>query len=318
MILNLLDGSGNPVLDGLGAPIQVATDSNGFYSFTLVPVGTYRVSQNQPAGYGSVSDVDGANNNLIGDETPIVMTPGLVVTGRDFVEIEFGAISGNVFKDTNADGTGDTAFAGVTLTLLDGSGNPVDGDSLTPGVQSVTAITGIDGSYRFDGLFPGDYQVAETQPSGFGSVSDVDGGNLDLIGNITPITVNPGQEVTGRDFVEIELGSISGYVYVGSDPLANVTLTLLDEFGNPVDGDPNTPGIQPISTVTDSLGYYEFTGVIPGVYQVAQAQPYGYDSFGDIDGGDLDIIGDVDTDHDPARPAQPEQQLHRNPRHLPG
>lgn len=292
VILNLLDGFGNPVLDGLGAPIQVATDSNGFYSFTLVPTGTYRVSQNQPAGYGSVSDVDGANNNLIGDETLIVMTPGLTVSSRDFVEIEFGAISGRVFKDTNADGTGDTLFSGVTLILLDASGNPVDADSLTPGVQFVTSVTGIDGYYRFDNLLPGDYQVAETQPSGFGSVSDVDGGNLDLIGNIAPLTVNPGQEVIERDFVEIELGSISGYVYVGSNPLANVTLTLLDQFGIPVDGDPNTSGIQPISTVTNSLGYYEFPGVIPGIYQVAQAQPYGYDSVGDIDGGDFNIIGD--------------------------
>ena len=291
--VNLLDSLGNPVLDGLNAPIETTTNSSGFYSFTQVPAGSYRVSQNQPAGYASVSDVDGANNNLIGDETPLIMTPGLAVTGRDFVEIQFGSISGSVFKDTDDDGTGDTFFSGVTITLLDGSGNPVDGDPLTSGIQPVTMITTIDGSYRFANLLPGNYQVSEFQPSGYGSVSDVDGGNPDLIGNIVPLTVNPGQEVVGRDFIEIELGSISGYVFVGTVELANVTLTLLDGFGIPVDGDPDTPDIQPIETVTDSQGYYQFTGVIPGVYQVAQMQPYGYDSFGDIDGGDIDIVGDV-------------------------
>ena len=293
VVLNLLDGSGSPMLDGLGDPIQVSTNGSGFYQFTLVPAGNYRVSQNQPSGYASVSDVDGANNNVVGDETPIIITPGLVVTNRNFVEIQYGAISGRVFKDTNDDGTGDTVFPGVTITLLDGSGNPVDGDPNTSGVQLVTRVTGVDGSYRFADLLPGTYQISETQPSGYGSVSDVDGGNPNLIGNIAALTVDPGEEIIERDFVEIELGTISGYVFVGSTPLGGVTLTLLDENGDPVDGDPNTPGVQPITTVTSGTGFYQFTGVTPGTYQVGQTQPYGYDSFGDIDGGDINIIGDV-------------------------
>ena len=293
VVLNLLNASGSPVLDGLGTPIQVTSGPGGFYSFTLVPVGSYRVSQSQPAGYGSVSDVDGANNNVIGDETPILVTPGLVVTNRNFVEIQFGSMAGSVSKDSDNNGSGDAAFAGVSLTLLDGSGNPVDGDPNTNGVQPFTRVSDVNGNYSFTNLFPGSYQIAETQPSGYGSVSDVDGGNLNLIGNIAALTVAPGQNVTGRDFVEIELGSISGFVYVGASPLANITLTLLDSSGDPVDGDPNTPGVQPVTTVTDSNGHYTFTGVTPGNYLVAQTQPFGYNSSGDKDGGDLDIIGDL-------------------------
>ncbi|MEZ4626005.1 MAG: SdrD B-like domain-containing protein [Thermomicrobiales bacterium] len=146
---------------------------------------------------------------MIGDETPIVMTPGLDVTGRDFVEIEFGAISGSVLADVDDNGTGEAPLAGVTLTLLDGAGDPV-----------ATTTTDALGGYRFDDLFPGIYQVLESQPSGYGSVSDVDGGNPNHIGNVAAITVNPGQEVGGRDFIEIELGTISGYVFAGATPLA--------------------------------------------------------------------------------------------------
>ncbi|RYD21774.1 MAG: hypothetical protein EOP88_10225 [Verrucomicrobiaceae bacterium] len=291
--LNLLDGSGSPVLNSVGNPIRTTSGAGGFYTFTQIPVGTYRVSQNQPSGFGSVSDADGANNNVIGDETPIIITPGLAVTNRNFVEILLGSIAGSVFDDTDNDGNGDAPLAGVIVTLLDGSGNPVDGDPGTGDIQFVTRVTDVNGAYHFTDLFPGSYQVSQTQPSGYGSLSDVDGANPNIIGSVSAVVVAPGEHVTGRDFVVIKLGSISGYVYVGSAPLAGVTLTLLDDNGDPVDGDPDEPGIQPITTVTDSTGHYVFTGVMPGDYRVAQIQPLGYDSFGDLDGGDVNIIGDV-------------------------
>ncbi|MCW1925853.1 SpaA isopeptide-forming pilin-related protein [Luteolibacter arcticus] len=276
--LTLRDGSGTPITTTVTLP-------DGSYLFANLPPGTYRVSQSQPAGYASVSDVDGANNNLIGDETPIVLLPGDDVTGRDFVEVEYGSIAGSVFDDSDDDGSGDTPIAGVTLSLLDGAGQPVL-DGLN---QPITTVTGANGSYLFANLLPGSYQVAETQPTGYGSVSDVDGGNLDFIGNLTAIAVAPGQDVTGRDFVEIRLGAISGFVYAGTDPLAGVTLALLDEHGDPVlDGNGD-----PITTITGPDGSYSFTGVFPGTYQVGQVQPDGYDSFSDADGGDNNLIGDV-------------------------
>ena len=195
VVLNLLNGSGNPVLDGFGDPIRVASGAGGFYSFTLVPVGNYQVSQNQPSGYGSVSDVDGANNNVVGDQTPIVVTPGLVVTDRNFVEIRLGSISGYVYVDASP-------LAGVTLTLLDAFGNPVDGDPNTSGIQLVTTVTDSNGFYRFNGVMPGLYQVGQTQPFGYVSTGDADGGNFDIVGDLTKILVLPGVENTDNDFIE--------------------------------------------------------------------------------------------------------------------
>ncbi len=50
--------------------------------------------------------------------------------------------------------------------------------------------------------------------------------------------------------------------------LANITLTLLDTAGNPIDADSATPGVQPMTTVTDAQGYYVFDNIPAGEYRV--------------------------------------------------
>ena len=285
VVLTLVDINGVPILNG-GNPITAITAVDGSYSFGNLPPGTYGVLETQPLGYNSVSDKDGGNPNEI---RPILLIAGVPNTGNTFIEEQPGSISGSVLADTNGDGSGDAPLAGVVLRLLNSAGAPVlDGSN-----QPVTTLSAANGSYGFGGLPPGTYRVVQDQPANYGSVSDTDGANNNAIGDQTPLMVSAGNNHGGNNFVEIQLGSISGFVRVGSAPLAGITLTLLDDAGNPVDGDPNTPGIQPVTTVTDSNGHYIFTGVIPGNYRVAQTQPQGYNSFGDQDGGDLDIIGDV-------------------------
>jgi uncharacterized repeat protein (TIGR01451 family) len=198
VFLKLLDGSGNPVLDGLGVPIQVATDTNGFYSFTQLSTGTYQVSEIQPSGFASVSDVDGGDPDVIGNLSPITILPGGEITHRDFVEIELGAISGYVYA-------GSVPLSGVTLTLLDENGDPVDGDPDTPGVQPITTVTSSLGYYSFPGVVPGTYQVAQAQPVGYDSVGDIDGGNPDIIGDVIPITVAPGEHSEENNFLETDV-----------------------------------------------------------------------------------------------------------------
>ncbi len=274
------------VTDAYGATQTVSTNSGGNWIASVPPGSTTAdIDETDPQFPAGHVQTEGT------DPTVVTAVAGAAVdAGAD--GFSTGSISGSVFKDTNGDNNGDTPLAGVVLTLLDGSGNPIDGDPSTPGVQARTAVTGADGSYVFGNLIPGNYQISETQPGGFASVSDADGGNLDRIGDVTPISVAAGQTVTSQDFVEIELGIISGYVMEGSNPIGGVTLTLLDAYGNPVDSSPGIPGFQPFTAVTDSFGFYRFSGVIPGTYQVAQTQPLGYNSFGDADGGDPDIIGD--------------------------
>ena len=219
-----------------------------------------------------MSDVDGSNNNIIGDETPITVVGGEDTPNNNFVDEELGSLSGLVQEDTNGDGNGDTPIAGVTITLRDENGNDIDSDPNTPGVQPTTTVTGDDGTYSFEGLAPGNFQVEETDLDGFNSVSDVDGSNDNVIGEETPITVVAGEENTDNNFVDEPQGLFETYINtVGADlddqslggdddgdgvaNFAEFALSLNPETGFKVlpDGSPNDGYVLEFNDTTNAL-----------------------------------------------------------------
>ncbi len=124
-------------------------------------------------------------------------------------------ISGFVLSDTNSNNTGDAPLAGVTLTLKTGAGADIDSNPATPGVQPTTTTTSTNGSYVFGGLLPGSFQVHQTQPPGYVSVTDADGGNADVIGDVTPMTLAIGTLKTNQTFVERPIGQVVKLVPTG-------------------------------------------------------------------------------------------------------
>jgi uncharacterized protein (DUF2141 family) len=287
--LTLLNAAGNPV-DGdpntAGVqPVTTVTAANGSYSFTALPPGTYGVRETQPSGYLSASDKDGGDLNEI---RPITVSAGAANTANNFVEEQPGTITGSVLADIDNNDTGDSPLSGVTLTLKDSSGNDIDSDPNTAGVQPTTTVTNGSGNYSFTNVPPGSYRVVETDPSGYNSVTS---------NTVTLVVVTPGGTTSNINFVDEQPGSITGSVLIDTDnndsgdsPLAGVTLTLLNAAGNPVDGDPNTAGVQPVTTVTAANGSYNFTALPPGTYGVRETQPSGYISVSDKDSGDLNEI----------------------------
>ena len=81
---------------------------------------------------------------------------------RDGQEYDFGellpaSISGQVFVDNNGNNAldpGEPLLSGVTIYLLDGTGNRID-----------STTTNDNGKYAFTGLKPGVYGVEEVQPA---------------------------------------------------------------------------------------------------------------------------------------------------------
>ena len=80
--VNLLDGSGNPVLDANNNPITDVTDANGKYEFPGLPPGTYIVEFVPPTGYGFTTPDQGADasdsdaNQTSGRSGPVTLAAG--------------------------------------------------------------------------------------------------------------------------------------------------------------------------------------------------------------------------------------------------
>lgn len=224
------------------------------------------------------------------------------------------SISGHVQLATNGlcddPGSTVTPLAGVTMLLLDASGNQV----LDSHGNLISTTTDSSGNYSFTNLLPGTYSVKELQPSGYlqgdsdvGTVGGVLNGtsvNPDLLSNITLVANDAGIDY---DFCEQLPVSIGGRVVVATGgtcddpgatltPLPGVTVLLLDASGHTMlDSHGNA-----ISTVTAANGTYSFTNLAPATYGVRELIPAGYFA-GDADLGTVNglangvVVGDDRT-----------------------
>ncbi len=292
------------LLDDTGHVIgTTTTDAQGHYRFDNLPPGTYGVHEVQPAGYFDGDEHAGSAGGIVADDliTNVALVSGTHATHYDFCEVPPVGISGRVVVDTGGDCQNDpnaTPIAGVTIQLLDAQGHVIG-----------TTTTDAQGHYSFDGLPPGTYRVHEVQPGAFfdgdehagsvgGTVSD------DLIADIVLLA---GTHATQYDFCEVAPAILSGHVFQDGPPielqnpnevpdvkalrdgkltpddtlLAGVTLQLRDGItGLPIFGSAALPGLyaagQPITTVTDANGYYEFRGLPAGVYGVFDTKLNGY------------------------------------------
>jgi hypothetical protein len=124
----------------------------------------------------------------------------------------------------------------------------------------------------------------ETNPAGYVSVLDKDGGNPDVIQGII---VLGGATNGANDFLD-ELGAtITGTVKrdtnddnVGDVPLVGVTVRVYTDPNG--DGDPADGAPYGAPTLTDAAGAYTFT-VPVGSYVIVETDPSGYLSVNDVD-----------------------------------
>ena len=167
--------------------------------------------------------------------------------------------------------------------------------------------TDSNGRYEFSkslSLTPGTYQVVQTQPAGVFSVGSVPGtvdgansGDSLSVNLISNIEIPLGDlSAINYDFAEARPASVSGFVYADNsndgirDPseqgIAGVTVRLV-----PVN---TIAPQQTLNVTTNADGSYEFTGLVPGEYEIIEVtQPDGYtdglDTAGTIDGRTVGI-----------------------------
>ncbi len=252
--------------DAAGANVNrtATTGSDGSYVFGDLLAGNYTVRETQPGGFADGLDAVGTAGGTLGND--IVSAIGLPVgndaTGYNFGEVSgatptLGVITGVVFVDRNKNTTIDPnepGLGGVRIDLLDANGNFL-----------ATTNTAPDGSYSFQDLPPGTYQLRETQPLGYGS----DTPNL-----ITGVAVAANQTTANQNFGET-LGSLAGTVFTdfnnnglieGGDTGIGGAAVMLS--GTDVTGAPIS-----LSTMTASDGTYSFGGLLAGNYTITETQP---------------------------------------------
>ncbi len=160
----------------------------------------------------------------------------------------------------------------------------VGGDLLL--VTTVTTNTGATGTGFYNFLIPAvttpqDYWVAPTGAPLAGLVLT----SGTVYGDAPMPVTNSGTSNLNVDFGYAEPVTVTGGVYndpladkSGTTGLAGVVITATLSGGTPV------------TTTTDASGLYTFTNLIPGSYTIVEGNPVGYESTGDVDGGNPDSI----------------------------
>ena len=221
------------------------TDADGFYVFSNLVAGTYRVQFADPAGahhgeyYCQAPDLAAAND--------IVLNATSAVRNVDAALRPLASISGRVKAAGN-----EAPVPGIRVVALRQCENCWH--------EASSGYSDEAGTYALSGLEAGAYRVAFEDPAGHfvGEYYDCS----DDISEAQDVIVAQGAETTGVDAILEAASGVSGRItaLASGEPLPNitVTLTLVGEWG---------PGFYQI-TSTDDNGEYEFQGVEAGTYRL--------------------------------------------------
>ncbi len=274
------DGVQLVLRDAANALIGTTTTSGGGkYEFDGLCGGSYTVTvtaSTLPAGFVPTTSFAG-DSNIDSNGSPAVVT--LPANNSEDLSIDFGyrqppaSLGDFVWNDVNRDGiqdNGEPGIDGVKVDLfvcgMDPSGAPF-----------MTQNTAGGGKYLFTNLAPGNYFVKFTLPSGF-VFSPMDAGNdaLDSDANLATgvtacVDLAPGEVNKDLDAgmnrpAESSLGNYvwedtnaNGLQDDGNTGVKDVTVSLFKCDGTPA-GKP--------SVLTDTNGFYQFTGLDAGQYYV--------------------------------------------------
>ncbi len=242
-----------------GTLSTVVANGSGNYSYlwNTVPAQTSEIATNLLVGSYSVTITDNTNGCSTVVTAQVVGDLNQCANIGDFV---WSDLNGNGLQDA-----GEPGISGVTVNLLDAAGNIIG-----------TQTTNGEGFYLFTNLDPtATYQVQFVTPIGF-VFSPQNAGDDEVDSDANPvnglthlITLTNGSDLT-IDAGFIPLGSIGDFVWnddngglgngiqdAGEEGVGGIVVNLL-----------NGDGVVIATTTTNENGYYLFTGLPAGTYQV--------------------------------------------------
>jgi len=189
-----IDANDNGQLDA--GELSTVTDTDGRFLFEVQP-GDYTLRS-------VVATGETATQPVSPDSYSVTAEIGRTVPDLNFGETRTpgqggSTVSGFVYLDANNDGVRDASEVGVPGSQITLSGTTDGGDSVTRSV-----ITLDDGSYGFDAVASGVYQLAQTQPQALldGIDSTAVSGAVAGDDQITNVVVNGDQEFAENNFGE--------------------------------------------------------------------------------------------------------------------
>jgi hypothetical protein len=184
---------------------SAVTDSNGNYTLSDVPGGTYTIDQEVQTNWKQTVPASGGHTVTVSFEQ--------AVANEDFADQQEGSISGLMFNDLNGDGVreiSEPVLSGWTVYIDTNN----DGVYDTGDIQQTSGANGI---YSFSNLTAGTYVIRQTTPSGWRRTVP---GSLPIT-----VTLMPGEAITGINFASTTTAS-AGAVSTGLLPpiaVANTT-----------------------------------------------------------------------------------------------
>jgi protocatechuate 3,4-dioxygenase beta subunit len=275
------------------------TDINGYYIFDNLKPGVYRLLFELPNGYQFTSVNVGNDDTKDSDVTNGLIDNIMLMSGEnndtyDAGLFRYASVGDYVWEDSNANGIqepGEHGKENVTIRLngISGSGETI----------SLTKVTDSDGEYIFTNLAPGVYSLSADVPSGF-SFSASDQGSDDtkdsdgIEGVVTNIIITSSNENMTVDFGIYSTATLGDLVWedmngngifdTNEPGLADIKLNITGTTG---------AGISVSNSVTtDTNGKYNFTNLVPGVYNVELEVPAGYNFSAANRGSDDSIDSD--------------------------
>jgi protocatechuate 3,4-dioxygenase beta subunit len=244
---------------------MTVTDADGLYSFDgLPPDGYYSVIMPpspeyllSPMGEGSVFD---PNSYM---SSPVLLQSGDTGDGANAGLYMPASVNDWVWNDALANGIQDADEVGfegpVTINLYDSNGNIIQ-----------TTQTDSDGSYKFDGVLPGSYEIEFITEEGYHFTQQNAGGDdskdsdVDSTGKaLFTITSGEDKNIAAGITVLASVGpnhvfedsNGNGLQDEGEKGQKGVVIHLVDDAGNRV-----------ATTTSDANGAYEFNNIPPGNY----------------------------------------------------
>lgn len=281
--------------DAYGLPIsELTTIANGAYLFKNLIPGSYKVQFTLPNGYWFTALNTGSNEALDSDavmditDSMVGIANVTLAIGDHDMRVDAGvntlpSLGDYVWIDTGVIGlqeAGETGYNGVTVTLLN-----------ELGVSLATTTTANDGSgnpgyYSFNDLIPGKYSVSFNLPTGYlftrkqvSSAVPATDSNVSPTGQSDTVTLVVGDDDHTIDAGIVLPASLGNYVWTDDnmngiqEPAEKgtngITIELFDDKGTL---------LSTTTTANDgggNPGYYTFTNLVPGTYQVKFTAPVG-------------------------------------------